>query len=398
MFIVLLIFLLHIGAVNYIHGILAISLLTVFVYQPLKKRRCFANALKYLELWDLIFFGITYVLFGEISVLYIEYYLVAPVLAFLTGWIYCECMKNTAEDVKKILLAILIAYGIHVVLNLSINIGSARVAMKDFFQGMRISTGSGVLNTMILSLLMYSILIAKGSERNILLALFAVSFIYSFILGNRTQFVILILVNIVVIILYMHERYGAKGTLKTIYILAGILLALVVVYKLDILGIGTMINKSNFMLRFSANQYTGIAEANTSAEQRMKLLQGSIKQILEKPFGGDIERKYYHNLFLDIARISGIIPMGFMVSYFFRMLKNLFRLFRSDLDVNVRYMLLSVYMGVWLNFMVEPALEGLIEHFLMMCLLDGMVTCVVRYKAPKRLAHRNRRIKIVFRR
>ena len=69
------------------------------------------------------------------------------------------------------------------------------------------------------------------------------------------------------------------------------------------------------MLRFSANQYTGIAEANTSAEQRMKLLQGSIKQILEKPFGGDIERKYYHNLFLDIARISGIIPMGFMVSF-----------------------------------------------------------------------------------
>ena len=386
MFVACLLFLLHIGAINYIHGIIALGAVVIFFYQPLLRHRCNVNALVCPEIWMLILFGITYVLFGEISLLYIEYYLIAPVLAFIIGWVYCECTKESAQAFKKAIFAILLGFGIHVVLNVALNLGSGRLAMVDVFQGKRIATGSGALNTMTVSLVMYSVFLAKGRERIIIMALFCVSLVYCFILGNRSQFAILILVNVCTVSLYLYEKKGARGLVKTLFIIIGVIAALAVVYKLDLFGIGTMINKSNFMLRFAVNSYNKEVEANTSLQNRMRLLAGALEQILKSPFGGNIDRVYYHNLMLDIARVSGIIPMFLMIMYFIRMLRNLLKIFRSGFASDFRYMVVSVYMGFWLNFMVEPVMEGFIEFFLMMCMLDGMVTYIVRYRTPRRLA------------
>lgn len=384
---------------NYIHGILVFSVLTLFLYQPLKTRKCNVNAFVYSEIWILAFFGATYVLFGEVSLFYIEYYLAAPVMAFLMGWIYCECAKEKTKAVKKVLFAILLAFGIHILLNIAINLGNTRLEMRDFFQGKRIATGSGALNTMIVSLAMYAMILAKGRERIILSALFGISLVYCFVLGNRSQFVILVLVNVCTFGMYMYEQNGWKGLPKMVCIVSGVILVLLMVYMLDIFGVGTLINKSNFMLRFEVNSYTRVTEASTSITHRIKLLDNSLTQILEKPFGGNIGKKYYHNLLLDIARVSGIIPMILMIIYLIKILKNLLRIFKSGLDLNLRYMLLSVYMGVWLNFAVEPVLEGLIEYFLMMCMMDGMVTYIAHYKTPRTLVNSNWiRKKITYRR
>lgn len=385
MFVVWLLFFLHIGAMNYIHGLLALSVLTIFFYQYLKKRRYYVNAFAFSEIWILACFGITYVLFGEISTLYIEYYLLAPVMAFLTGWVYCECTKDAALAIKKALFAILLAFGIHILLNISINIGHTRLGMRDFFQGKRIATGSGALNTMIVSLLMYSIFLAKGREKIILCTLLGISLVYCFILGNRTQFAILLLVNTCTIGVYMYEQKGARGLFKAIYIIGGTALVLLMTYTLNIFGIRELIDKSNFMLRFIINDYTGVSEASTSVQGRIKLLENALAQIFANPLGGNIGRSYYHNLILDIARVAGIIPMLLMILYLFKILQNLYRIFRSGHETNLRYMLLSIYLGFLLNFLVEPVLEGLIEYFLMMCMIDGMLSYMAYRQTPRML-------------
>ena len=41
----------------------------------------------------------------------------------------------------------------------------------------------------------------------------------------------------------------------------------------------------------------------------------------------------------------------------------------------IRYLLLSVYLGVMINFFVEPILEGLLDFFLIFCFINGMVEC-----------------------
>lgn len=88
-------------------------------------------------------------------------------------------------------------------------------------------------------------------------------------------------------------------------------------------------------------------------------------------------------MILDIARIAGVIPMFFMMTYMLKMLRNVISIYRCKEISEIRYMVVSVYMGYWLNFAVEPVMEGLIEYFLMLCLLDGMITYIAHCEVPK---------------
>lgn len=358
------------------------GIFAIFLYQPYKRGRCDANALAYSEIWILFIFGMTYVLFGEISTLYVEYYLIAPVLTFMAGWVCCECIKDSWKALHTVLFAILIGYGVHVVLNISVNIGNTRLEMRDYFQGLRIATGSGVLNTMIFSLAMYSIFLSKSSEKIILWVLLGGSVAYGLMLGNRSQIVILALVFVCMYSLFVFEKNGILGVLKVIGVVTAVVVATFIVYIADIFGIGTAINKSNLMMRFVINDYTRVAEGEVSIILRFQLLERAFGEIAKHPFGGNIDVTYYHNYFLDIARVSGIVPMFFMIVYGLKIAANLLKIYRQKENHEMRYMIISVYMGFWLNFMVEPVLEGLHDHFLMMCLLDGMVTYIARREIP----------------
>lgn len=386
MIIMLLLFAIHVGVVNYVHGMIAFGMFINAIWQPYKTGKLYANAFGSFEIWLLILFGLTYVLFGDRSLLYFEYYLIAPILAFLAGWIYCESTNDARKAVYTVITAILLGYGVRIALNVSINIGNTRLEMRDFFQGVRIATGSGALNTMSISLAMYTFFIAKGSERIRLLILLGLSCIYCLMLGTRTQIVILVIVFVSMLGTYMFEKDGWKGVIITVGWMLALIGILWVIYALDVFGIGSMINRSNLMKRFMINEYTRVAEASTSLSNRMELLTRSFRDIAEHPFGGNIDATYYHNFLLDIARISGIIPMFLMSLYLIKIFGNLLKVFRCKSEIKLRYMILPTYIGFWLNFAVEPVLEGLIEHFLMMCMFDGMITYIARRDVPNMLA------------
>ena len=376
MIIACLLFMVHIGVIDFVHGTLVFSLFTLVLYQLYKRGRVDANALAHSEIWMLFMFGLMYAMLGETNLMYLEYYLVAPVLTFLAGWVYSECSDDPWKALRTVIFALLFTCGVRAVLNVSINIGNSRLEMRDFFQGLRIATGSGALNTMIFSLAMYSIFFAKGRERIGLWVLLGISAVYSLMLGTRTQIVILVLVFVCMYSLYVFEKKRVLGLVKVIGVVAAVAVVAFIVYSGDLFGIGTAINESNLMLRFVINDYTGVAEGSTSLLQRLQMPARAMKEIAKHPFGGNIDSAYYHNMILDIARISGIVPMFFMIAYLLRMAGNLLKIYRHKVNRKMCFMILSVYMGFWLNFMVEPVMEGLLNHFLMMCLLDGMVTYI----------------------
>ena len=47
--------------------------------------------------------------------------------------------------------------------------------------------------------------------------------------------------------------------------------------------------------------------------------------------------------------------------------------------VNQRYFLLLIYVGIYLNFFVEPIMEGFMDFFLAFVLITGMVDACKRY-------------------
>ena len=81
-------------------------------------------------------------------------------------------------------------------------------------------------------------------------------------------------------------------------------------------------------------------------------------------------------MWLDIGRVSGIIPFAVMIAYSIKTFIHAYRLFKyTMLDTGLRYMIILIYIGVSLNFFVEPVLEGLISFFLVFTLVNGMTDC-----------------------
>ena len=114
--------------------------------------------------------------------------------------------------------------------------------------------------------------------------------------------------------------------------------------------------------------------------------------MLDYPLGGLKEESYYHNFWLDIGRISGVVPFLIMVTYSFLTFFHVIKLFcDKTLDKKARYVLLSIYLGTLMNFFVEPILEGLINSFYSFTFLNGLTESLYRweYGGAKRLAYRS---------
>ena len=92
---------------------------------------------------------------------------------------------------------------------------------------------------------------------------------------------------------------------------------------------------------------------------RGELAMDVIEALKEKPMGGLTNMRYAHNLWLDCARVAGIIPMVILLVITYKFILSVFRIFRdSKLDFNYRYIVLTLSMSLIVYFNVEPILEG----------------------------------------
>ena len=87
-----------------------------------------------------------------------------------------------------------------------------------------------------------------------------------------------------------------------------------------------------------------------------------------------LTNSYVHNLWLDVLYATGLIPFFFLIIYTFKSITNLIRLIiQKNTDVELKIFIFSIYTGFFLNFMVEPILEGVPYMFLSFCIINGMI-------------------------
>ena len=128
------------------------------------------------------------------------------------------------------------------------------------------------------------------------------------------------------------------------------------------------------MARYQAG--SGLQSADN---YRTSSLTRGLVNLIDYPLGGLKHNEYYHNFWLDIGRIAGILPFVCMVVYTAVINTHALRIIKGkNIAEPFRYMILCVYIGIQINFFVEPILEGLLDFFLVFTLINGMIECYYR--------------------
>lgn len=353
----------------------ALGFALIVVAAPLLKRRLVPiNFTLSPAFWLLAAFGLSYAAFDGFSADTVQNALILPLAAYAIGWCSVEQGGRTSGTVRDNILAIALGFAAHAGANYFVNIGHSRAQMIDVWSGQyQTATGSGYLNTLVFALLIYTLFLEKRRGRKLLLlAMTAVCLLYMFQLGNRTQLVILLAASLLGGVLLLRER--GRMSVKQ---LLGLVLALLLAglcWRFDWFGLSDAIARSNLAVRFA--ERNGLMR---SQGERMAQFAAGLENLGRHPFGGQKGQYYFHNMWLDIGRVSGLLPVVFMLAYNALTVWHVLRLFCAKrMDTGARYVLLFSYLGVMMNFFVEPVMEGLVSFFLAFCAINGMSEALAR--------------------
>lgn len=304
----------------------------------------------------------------------ITYYFCFPLIAYLAGIFFCIINKNRGIDiVHRVTVLSVSGFGIHAFMNYVVNQGSSRNSLIDFYSGsLRSATCSGAINTLIFSLSVYFFLIEKNKKDKMIGSIcWIVSLLYAFRLGTRTQFVILVISILTILIIRYLEKGRILNLLKALIGCLFLIIMIYLIYKNNIFNIATFINNSNLVMRYN-NQF---GTSYSDMTRRQRFIEGIINIFLY-PWGKQ-DQLFYHNLWLDVSRIAGIIPFFLMVVYTIIIGKRVIKIFfNGKNNTECRYIILSVFVGFILNFFVEPAIEGMFDIVLWFFMFNGIVEYV----------------------
>lgn len=190
------------------------------------------------------------------------------------------------------------------------------------------------------------------------LSLFLVSIIMTIHLVNRSGLYVTVFTTLVVV-----QYISRFNILKLFLFLMGIMMLFIVLEKYDIIN-QTVISAYNYR------------EEQTETNSRFDRWEGSLRYLFAYPFGWstytNINMGYAHNMWLDVARKSGLIPFGILVSATIDsllMVKKLF--FVADNKLVVIF--LCVYTSIFCAVFVEPALDACPYIFYLFVMIWGMM-------------------------
>jgi hypothetical protein len=200
-----------------------------------------------------------------------------------------------------------------------------------------------------------------------IILLFLLSLMCVIRLGSRTQLIIAV---ISVLVTYFYN-YRANSFIKNFSVLF-----------FSILGLYYLLGNFNTeadWFTFYADRLNENESGFGTAGGRTERWWGSFQSIFTDPFGWEFSRYgYAHNLWLDTARVAGILPLFFLLFFTLSAIK-IFTLSLTKLNDNLFFKnyVLVYFLAFFLIFNVEPVLEGMYLLFLLFCLFVGFLKGIV---------------------
>ena len=203
-------------------------------------------------------------------------------------------------------------------------------------------------------------------QKIVCLVIFVLSLLCVFRLGSRTQLVIF-LITLLTSILFVvpKQSIGQNVRLAVTLMLTVGLIYLYVPLDLD----------SEYLSVLGDRLQGNYAGSIDSAGGRTEKWAKSLNNLFNKPLGWDVEEfGHSHNLWLDVARINGLLPLLFLLIFTFRTWANTKKaidLNKGEISFNT--LILSFTLAANLLFFVEPVTEGLFSIFLIYCFFQGAI-------------------------
>lgn len=307
-------------------------------------------------------------------------FLVGPTVGFLIGQIL---VKKDERKLSVLIIIVNLCLLIHGVMNL-LSAPEAEIwyaqNIPDIWTGNKVSatlngayfTGAIVLfcylidkkrlfykllSTVLLCLMIWSSV--KTAERTLMINL--VISVLAFVYGK---------------IYFEKKDVVFKQVFK--YTLALFIFACVIIlaYSIDLLGIQTAFLNTSLGSRLTMLD-------SVIQDNRLDALLTVLAALWEQPMGNLKNMFYAHNLFVDMGRMCGIVPMILLIFYIIKIMVEVFSICKNDkLSIENRMLFYIFHISFLINFMVEPVLEGMPMVFTLFCIVNGGISAL-RYRLNK---------------
>ena len=304
-------------------------------------------------------------------------YAIAPVAFYRFGQFLMQEFRD-ANQRFKILLYILTAYLINLIILTIIDISVVGVVNMD--RTLSVMGESESMSATLYGLMLtfglggISAIFAKEQKlwmRIVYLLLAVCSIMVVVHLINRGGLVVIAVCLTLSLLITLRKR-----PVTSILVMSFILLVAIVIMSSD------FINDEIISVYKQRNEVKGYDAS--SAGGRTDLWMMSIKKLFHNPFGWT-QKKYAHNLWLDVARIGGwisLIPLFYLTIRILN--KTLKLLLNAKSSFYVFIVVLNV--GLLLGSFIEPVIEGSILFFNMMMMVWGIIHAVYNENYSIRLS------------
>ena len=305
---------------------------------------------------------------------FIFIYLLFPPTFYLLGKHICKKIGDVA-DTYKFLVLIFVIYSSIALLSIHLNIlknGFVQINRDvSMIWSTETITATGMAAYLFANMCIPAILVFNFKKQQfkqviILITIYALSITAVLRLGSRTQIGISLLAFFVSILFSLSKQTIVKKVISIISILT-----------LTVLSYSYLaINKKSDVLSAYADRMDSKKYGASTAGGRTERWTKSLDNLIDKPLGWNIsDFGYSHNLWLDVARAGTIIAFLLLVLFSIR---SLIRVKESIFSTNIYFvpyknMVLVLSLAFYLQFFVEPILEGSLPLFIFYCFFQGVV-------------------------
>lgn len=199
-----------------------------------------------------------------------------------------------------------------------------------------------------------------------MLAIYIVSLLCVFRLGTRTAIAITIITTTLGLFLLFSQQ-SFKQNIRLVVILG---VSVYLFLNFNPIGLDAEVFSTLGHRLQSAN-----TSSTATAGGRTAYWAQALNSLVEHPLGWT-SRKHAHNLWLDLAKVAGVIPLFFFLAFNIKNFKSLVRLVRlpkSDDMLLLKITLGLFTLGALVAFFTEPVLEGSLFVVTFYCFLQGML-------------------------
>lgn len=346
----------------------------------------FQNAfLKFFDLKAilLLLFFFVYTSMASFNVDYIKIdtvvrYLCFPVTAYISGRYIVNVVKSS-NQLSLILFLFIESYSIIAILSVLLEImkygfiGNLYRDMPLIGRGDEPIAATLVAGLISLSLISLSVVFiaAKTKTQKWLKFLFFIFAVISIIcvlrLGSRTG-IALMGITVISVIIFDFKNYSQVK--KIILISSVIILTLV---------IASFVMTNEELFTFYSSRGESDEYGSSTFGGRTQLWSYFISQMPNYLLGGIpqslyLNSPYAHNIWLDIARVAGVLPLSLFLIFSIQTFRTLSRFIRTQsVDMFLKSIFIVLIIGMTSQFFVEPVIEGLFMLLVFFCMILGMI-------------------------